>query len=66
MPVQTIGMIRVRDRRLFERTLGTASRLEQRFGAMLDYAPGILDRVDRMQRLTHLDLAAPLLVEHRR
>lgn len=40
--------------------------VHQRLGTALDYAAGVLDRVDRMQRLTHLVVAARLSgVEHR-
>lgn len=40
--------------------------VQQRLGTMLDYAAGVLDRVDRTQRLTHVVLATRLSgVEHR-
>lgn len=40
--------------------------VQQRLGTTLDYAAGVLDRVDRTQRLTHLVVAARLSgVEHR-
>ncbi|WP_420139882.1 DUF4062 domain-containing protein [Sphingomonas sp.] len=40
--------------------------VQQRLGTTLDYAAGVLDQVDRTQRLTHLVVAACLSgVEHR-
>ena len=40
--------------------------VQQRLGTTLDYAAGVLDRVDRTQRLTHLVVAARLSgIEHR-
>jgi hypothetical protein len=40
--------------------------VQQRLGTTLDYAAGVLDRIDRTQRLTHLVVAVRLSgVEHR-